>query len=385
MDPIDEALLEAWSRVAPVVRRDRLEALRRSFRRTRPLLARPIRPWCLCLRASDTRLNVHAWVPKYLPQQHEPHEITIFSDTIRELCKPVTIPWPGWDWERAAYALGRHPASLRSWIKRGVFRVNYIHAQTMGKRGKPVPEIWSPSPLDPNADLGRAPDPVWGTLWQYLWQRVPDDLEFTLTRVPIARPHPGDHPSRTCHRGWQFICPGLPAALTPPVARCQSPVASSCGRATGRLFIPLRPWTVLDALGVEDPLEVTLPLPSQRGSSTAAKSGAPAAWSSSAARDSRRSGAKRPSAAACSTCWPAGSPAAGSPRASGSVTSSSPTTSSASTASTMSTRVLSSSPLSRSATSGPCPRAAPRSSPPCAKVSPTPRSPAAWAPAATQP
>ncbi len=264
MDAIDEALLEAWERVAPGVRQNRLEALRRSFRRTRPLLARPIRPWCLCLRASDTRLNVHAWVPKYLPEQHEPHEITIFSETIRELCKPVTIPWPGWDWERAAHALGRHHRSIHAWIKRGIFQVRHVHPQIMGKRGMPVPVVWSPAPLDPNADQGRAPDPVWGTLWQYLWQRVPDDLEFTLTRVPLSARCPGDEPGRPRHRGWHFLCPGLPAALTPPAASCQSPVASSCGRRTDRLFIPLRPWTMLDALDVEDPLALSLPFSQSR-------------------------------------------------------------------------------------------------------------------------
>ncbi len=279
MDPIDEALLEAWGRVAPAVRRDRVEALRRSFRRTRPLLTRPIRPWCLCLRASDRRLNVHAWVPKYLPEQHEPHEIVVFSDTIRELCKPVTIPWPGWDWERAAYALGRHPETLRSWISRGVFRVRHVPAAALGKRGKPVPEIWSPSALDPNADEGRPPDPIWGTLWQFLWERVPDDLEFTLTRVPTARRHPRDHPARTRHCGWQFICPGLAGqesgisgqesgtrgqesgvrSQESDLRTQDSSSLPSCGRAVDRLFIPLRPWTMLDALDLDDPLGVTLP------------------------------------------------------------------------------------------------------------------------------
>ncbi len=172
MDAIDRALVEAWGRVAPGVRADRALALRRSLRRSR---LRPMRPWCLCIRAGDTRLNVHAWVPKYLPEAREPHEIVIYSDTIRELCKPVTIPWPGWDWERAAHALGRPPESLSSWIRGGVFQVRRVPAQMLDKRGKPVPVIWSPSPLDPNADLGRAPDPVWGSLWQYLWKRVPDD------------------------------------------------------------------------------------------------------------------------------------------------------------------------------------------------------------------
>ncbi len=331
MDAIDEALTEAWARVAPRVRADRLEALRRAMRRTRPMLARPIRPWCLCLRASDTRLNVHAWVPKYLPEQHQPHEIAIFSDTIRQLCKPVTIPWPGWDLERAGHALGRQPTVLHRWIRHAVFRARHVAAPIMNKEGKPVPVVWSPTALDPNADLGRAPDPVWGSMWQHLWERVPDDLEFLVTRVPItARSRDGRHH----HRGWHFLCPGLPrlAVSHPPpfspgfagetalrggakpgevprlceaegtpahphppgevprlceaegalplpsstgldLAQGESHEASSpiahdsllpasggaCGRRTDRLYIPLRPWTLLDALGLDDPLDLSLP------------------------------------------------------------------------------------------------------------------------------
>ncbi len=252
MDPIDEALTEAWARVAPRVRADRLEALRRSFRRTRPLLSRPIRPWCLCLRAGDRRLNVHAWVPKYLHEQHEPHEITIFSDTIRRLCKPVTIPWPGMDWTRAAARLGRHPQVIRRWIAHGVLQCRLRNARSLGKRGKPVPEVWSSTPLDPNADVGRAPDPVWGSMWQHLWERVPDDLEFTVERVPVCARRTGETLPR--HGGWKFLCPGIGG--------------ESCGRRVTRLFIPLRPWTMLYALGLDDPLAVTLPFGGRLRSAT---------------------------------------------------------------------------------------------------------------------
>ncbi len=249
MDPIDRALTEAWARVAPRVRADRLEALRRAMRRTGALLSRPIRPWCLCLRASDRRLNVHAWVPKYLPEQHEPHQIAIFSNTIRELCKPVTIPWPGWDLERAASALGRDWAVVHRWMKHGVFRARHVAASIMSKQGKPVPVVWSPTALDPSANLGQAPDPVWGSLWQYLWQRVPDDLEFLVERVPVAIRQPRD--GRAHHIGWQFLCPGLP-----------SPSLSTCGRRVDRLYFPLRPWTMLDALDLDDPLDFTFRIPS---------------------------------------------------------------------------------------------------------------------------
>ncbi len=266
MDPIDEALTEAWGRVAARVRADRLEALRRAMRRTGAVLSRPIRPWCLCLRASDTRLNVHAWVPKYLPEEREPHEIAIFSDTIRELCKPVTVPWPGWDLERAAHALGRHHTGLRAWLKHGVFRVRHVPASMMSKQGPPVPIVWSPTALDPNADLGRAPDPVWGSMWQHLWERVPDDLEFLVERVPLTMRRGG----REHHLGWQFVCPGLPAQLGMGQQAASSEQqegggtqSAACGRRVDRLYIPLRAWTLLDALGLDDPLDVRFPFGNQ--------------------------------------------------------------------------------------------------------------------------
>ncbi|MFM9994866.1 MAG: LuxR C-terminal-related transcriptional regulator [Phycisphaerales bacterium] len=280
MDSIDGALTEAWNRLEARVRGDRVEAVRRALRRTRPLLTRPIRPWCLCLRADDRRLSMQACVPKYLPEERLPHDIVVFSGTIRELCKPVNIPWPGWDWERPAYALGRHPESLRSWIKRGVFQVSYRNAFSMGKRGKPVPEIWCHGPLDPNADLGRAPDPVWGTLWQYHWNSVPDGLEFALRRVPVGRRDPRDRASGTRHVGWQFVCPGLGQILKAASSQSSTwgeeaagaddedyPRApTACGRKVDRLYLPLRPWTMLDALGGEDPLDVTFRFPFRAGS-----------------------------------------------------------------------------------------------------------------------
>lgn len=265
MDRIDVALTEAWNRLEPRVRADRVEAVRRALRRTRALLTRPVRAWCLCLRADDRRLNMWACVPKYLPEERLAHDIVVFSDTIRALCKPVNVPWPGWDWERAARALGRHPESIRWWIKRGVFQVRYRNAFSMGKRGKPVPEVWCHGPLDPNADLGRPPDPVWGSLWQTHWKRVPDDLEFALKRVPVERFDGRGRGSGVRHAGWKFVCPGvgqiLKAANSQSSTWGEEAAGSGCGREVDRLYIPLRAWTMLDALGSEDPLEVTFKFP----------------------------------------------------------------------------------------------------------------------------
>ncbi len=276
MDEIDLALTEAWARVAPRVRADRVEAFRRSMRRARPVLTRPARAWCLCIRASDTRLARHAYVPKGYAEHHEPHAIIVTSESIRELCKPVFIPWPGVDWEHAGQMLGRKYTGLSAWIRRGALQVRRQHPQPAGKMGKPVPFVWSNGALDPSANLGEPPEAVWGTMWQHLWRRVPDGLEFELRRVPLSQQYRRDPPGRRRHRGWQFVCPGL--RQSSKAANSQSSkseeVASgtieemesggcstesgACGRTADRLYLPLRAWTMLDALGLEDPLEVTV-------------------------------------------------------------------------------------------------------------------------------
>lgn len=277
MDSIDAALSDAWNRLLPRVRADRVETLRRAMRRrSGTVLSRPNRNWCLSIRAADTRLDHWAWVPKYLPRMHEPHQITITSGTLRELCKPVSIPWPGIDWTRAAASLGRHPDSFRNWIKRAAVQVRYEHPASHGKHGHKVPVVWSSGPLNPNMDEGRAPDDVWGTLWQYMWNQVPDDLEFHVDRVPVWRPYPGHDSPR--FRGWRFICPGLGAggALPPstddalindpddpdPRRSVWATQHVPCGRLADRLFLPVKPWTIPDFLGDDDHLEVSFPFPS---------------------------------------------------------------------------------------------------------------------------
>src|SRR5688572_21845916 len=63
MDELDTMLLEAWNRVGARVRRKRISALKRSRRRFKGVLRRPMREWCLVIRASDTRIaRLADWV-----------------------------------------------------------------------------------------------------------------------------------------------------------------------------------------------------------------------------------------------------------------------------------------------------------------------------------
>lgn len=317
MHPLDVLLLEAWDRVASHIQRDRLrgrhdEATRRAFRRTQKHLSRPVRPWCLCIRACDTRLKSLAVIPKHAEELREPHEVILFSETFRRLCAPVQIPWPGIDWARAADMLGRSTTSLDRWIRRGILKCKKYNARSVGKSGPPVPYVWSPTPLDPNAIDLRAPHPAWGTLWQFHHRLVPDGLEIPVLRVPVF--HTDRRGSRGGGkvprlRGWLFRCPGLPARGTgfQPASPSPSPSSPSpdptthiiesngveyetdlpttCGRLVRRLYVPLPIWTVADALDLPDPLAITFPLRAQQPSpplssspSTNAQSPAPHAF-----------------------------------------------------------------------------------------------------------
>lgn len=251
MDDLDHALLNAWDRLTPALRQDRAEALRRALRRNTPTLTRPPRAWCLCVRAADSRLDALAAIAPYRAlRTNAPHTITLDAPCIRKLTAPVHLPWPGMRLRRAAHLLGRHPESMRNWLDKGLLRIHHDPPRMHGSRGKPVPMVWAPSPLDPNANLAQAPHHAWGTIWQYHHTRVPDHLTLTTERCMRYRHDPRGSNDRALGRprGWLFECPGLPHA--------------PCNRLVQRLYYPLPVTTLADYLN-EDPLDITIPLTSQ--------------------------------------------------------------------------------------------------------------------------
>lgn len=250
VDDLDRALLDAWNRVLPRLRADPGERLRRLARRRRATLRRPPRAWCLALRASDTRLNhLTAYVEPLPPSadvdafpaesagdaiaRRLPHTIDVDAPLIRRLTAPVRLPASGEDWQVVANLLGTHEETLRHAIRQGVLRARHV-PRLGGKRGKPVPVLYSPHLLDPsNANHRTAPDPRWGTLWQSLADRLPADFTQTLTRVPRTRRDPRDDPDAPPRfRGWHWRCPA-----------CRKPVRT--------LFLPLPPATLQSLLGVD--------------------------------------------------------------------------------------------------------------------------------------
>jgi hypothetical protein len=189
-----------------------------------------MRPDCLVLRASDTRFQTKAYVFPVPDTRASPpgtQALTFDAESIRELCAPVRIPWPGRRWLSAADLLGRHEESIRLWIRRGVFEVRYDPASCFNSNGKPIPVVWCASPLDPSANYGAAPDPHWGCAWQRLRDHIPPDFEQTIRRIPILRRYPGFRTLRA--RGWSWICP-------------------SCERLSHRLYLPVRPFSLAEYL-----------------------------------------------------------------------------------------------------------------------------------------
>lgn len=281
MDSIDQALIDAWTRVSQQLRDDPGEAARRFARLKLKTMQRPVRPWCLRLRASDTRIN-RFWIvapelaPKGMPPpKYPPHQVGIDGDALRALMKPVKVDWPGVDWTRAAAMLGRHQESLRGWIKRGVFKVNRYPARSVGKIGNPVPFIWAHSPIDPNTDGGPRKERgrEWGESWMGLWEKIPEEFGQIFRREPVLRTWRKETQAR--FRGWQFVCPGRMLHVDRHAAesvlkthRDRNPGAAlrerngkmyihlQCEKRVDSLYCPMPVWTISKWMGDLRPMVV---------------------------------------------------------------------------------------------------------------------------------
>jgi hypothetical protein len=257
MDSLDLILLEAWNRISKEVRAERIEALRRSQRRFTGILTRPVREWCLVIRASDTRINrwFGATFDEVAVAHREPHEVTIPGEVIRRLTKPINIDWPGVTYDVAARICGREYNTVRGWVRKGMFQIDRYRGfgfpelphrepidpatgkQRRGRGGRPY--VWTPSPVDPNNFTGRPPHPAWGTLWQHLWENIPDDYEIVAQRVPVFKCGRGRKKYEPFFHGWDFLCPGKMNI---------DGSYQGCGRRAKYLYGPQTVWTLAKAI-----------------------------------------------------------------------------------------------------------------------------------------
>ena len=252
MNDVARLILEAWEKLGPKIKTDPHELAKRLARRRRGIMTRPVPAWCLAIRASDRRITPAHWVisPEHAldldhPQHpYEPieHEVTIRVHALRKYCRPVRTDSWGEQVADVSEKLGVSPSSILNARLAGKFTERYVKGLG-GKRGHPVPLIHSWTTLDPSGyrHFSR-PDPLWGALWEFLPDMIPDDFEQTLIRRPIYRCMlPKNHRPPELHRddmrfmGWRWICPG-------------------CKQPTRKIYYPLAPQTLFNLLGPDPTL-----------------------------------------------------------------------------------------------------------------------------------
>jgi hypothetical protein len=178
MDDIERAIHQAWRRIRPMLANDRAALRRRLQRRDSLTLRRPIRPWCLAVRANDTRIEDWGLADRGIRRKHE---VTLTSDSLWELCRPVKLERESV--ERVAAKLGVRRMGLLSARLRGVFRTR--HVRGLGAYwGHPVPLLSSDELLDPAAKNFELADGAWGSTRVLKRERIPDFIRQTLVRVP---------------------------------------------------------------------------------------------------------------------------------------------------------------------------------------------------------
>jgi DNA-binding CsgD family transcriptional regulator len=245
VDDISSAILSAWAVVGPRILGDPMELAKRLARRRLKTLRRPLRAWCLAVRASDNRINpataacspedaaypyeadVH-W--RYHP--HDEHQVVLTAKLLRQICRAVRIvPWE--DWKVVARKLGVTKGALRNAINRGLFQVHY-YPGLGGQIGKPIPTLYTPHSLDPSSGhIAEPPDEVWCGVWQHVADLIPRDFEQPVTRVPwnmtMRRTKRGP---RQVFRGWRWVCP-------------------ACKRKVRIVFLPVMPKNLPEMFGLK--------------------------------------------------------------------------------------------------------------------------------------
>ena len=196
MNDVARLILEAWERLGPGIVGDADELARRVARRRSKLLTRPARAWCIALRACDRRITPAHWVisPEHAMDLDHPghpyeaieHEVIIRPHALRKYCRAVRTDSWGEQVENVAKQLGVTACGLLGARWAGLFTERYVKGLG-GKRGKPVPLIHSWKTLDPSGPQFARCDALWGALWEFLPDMVPDDFEQTVVRRPVWR------------------------------------------------------------------------------------------------------------------------------------------------------------------------------------------------------
>lgn len=200
MDDIELAIHAAWDRVRDDVLGDREELRRRVIRRERPHIGRPIREWCLAVRAGDTRLTeplvelepFSALDPELNDGRFAPHEVTLTTAALRKLCAPVNLE--GLTLDEAAAKLGVTKMNLVPARIKGTIRARYVEGLG-GRWGRPRPLLHAEE-LNPTKRGFSSPDDAYGHIATFYGQNVPEGICQTIQRVPLERERGPDYRDR---------------------------------------------------------------------------------------------------------------------------------------------------------------------------------------------
>src|SRR3954470_10126616 len=118
MNDVARLVLEAWEKLWPKIKADSGELARRLARRRLPIMTRPVRAWCLALRASDRRITAVDWIltPMHAMDLNHPehpyepveHTVTIQPHGLRKFCRAVRTDSWGEEVDDVAKKLGVH-------------------------------------------------------------------------------------------------------------------------------------------------------------------------------------------------------------------------------------------------------------------------------------
>lgn len=178
MIDLGEVFLAAWARVKPYLDSHPDELRMRLGRRGARGLTRPLREWCIAVRANDLRITAGraAIVPERAPERREAHEVTLDRRLLLALHHPVEADFPHSTIPEMAERMGVTEYAVRRLVKRGDLRQRRIKG--FGHRndrwgGRPF--VSGDGAFDPNFGARmRRPDAVWGGWWQDLARDVPE-------------------------------------------------------------------------------------------------------------------------------------------------------------------------------------------------------------------
>ena len=232
---LDVALKEAADKFREKVRANPDELCKRLERRKTAMLSRPLRAWCLAVRAGDRRITPYRALvtPEYAVAEWQEHTVVLDARLLRWLCRPVRIPFPGLPAREVARMLGCAAPVVMAAATKGSLDVKRIKGLD-GVKGW-VPVVYAERYLDPSAgNLHRMADPLWGTSCRFLSDRVPEGVEQVVKRVPYRH-------GRLME--WMWLCPAFQKCVKllfypmPPVvsARILLPEEMADGPAPGGL------------------------------------------------------------------------------------------------------------------------------------------------------